>query len=171
MKRRDGMTLVEVVVAMTVVVVISFAALATVLFGAESFENQQFLQYAVNEADNVIACLQSDDPSAALKFAYGVDVDLAELRKNEGTYFFVLSFPGDRYATGGSGETAVSVTELLPLDGAKKPDENAAILDLPDCAVRVLVYLTNGPVGAFAEGETPAETRIRIDEVVVDVVD
>lgn len=65
-----GMTLVEVVVAMTVVIIVSFAALSTVLFAAESFENVAYRQYAVNEADKVLSCLQSDDPEAALNFVY-----------------------------------------------------------------------------------------------------
>ena len=172
MRRRDGMTLVEVVVAMSVVVIISFAALATVLFGAESFENQQFLQYAVNEADNVIACLQSDDPSAALKFAYGVDVDLTAVKQHEGTYYFVLSFPGERYVTNGSGDSEVSVSSLIRLEADKNPDVDAAILEMPDCAVRVLVYLTNGPVESSEEGgnseEETAKMCIRVDEIVVD---
>ena len=71
-KSRRGMTLVEVVVAMTVVIIVSFAALSTVLFAAESFENVAYRQYAVNEEDNVLSCLQSDDPEAALKCVYAI---------------------------------------------------------------------------------------------------
>lgn len=129
---KKGMSLVEVVVAMTLVVLISFAALSAVLFGVNSIENQQYRQYAVNEAENIISCLQSDEPNADLISAFDIDpIDIypqTSENNKSAEKIFVFCFPHDYYETAG-----VKVTVL--------EGENE---DLPsDCVVSVLIRIEN----------------------------
>lgn len=139
---KKGMSLVEVVVAMTLVVLISFAALSAVLFGVNSIENQQYRQYAVNEAENIISCLQSDEPNGALEGAFGLEnINIYPTTTNTKTLIFC--FPNDYYEN--------EEAEVVVLD-----DENAAFPS--DCIVSVLVRINKS-------GE-----RISIQEVFADAL-
>ena len=122
---KKGMSLVEVVVAMTLVVLISFAALSAVLFGVNSIENQQYRQYAVNEAENIISCLQSNDPNGALKEAFKLEsIDIYPTTTNTKTLIFC--FPNDYYENQDAEITIVG-------------DENATLPS--DCVVSVLIRI------------------------------
>ncbi len=110
---KKGMSLVEVVVAMTLVVLISFAALSAVLFGVNSIENQQYRQYAVNEAENIISCLQSDEPNGALRDVYGVGVEDIDIDKDTS---WIFCFPNAYYDDVDSKITVCQSESEIPSD-------------------------------------------------------
>ncbi|GEM_PF-3642441 len=148
-KSRRGMTLVEVVVAMTVVIIVSFAALSTVLFAAESFENVAYRQYAVNEADNVLSCLQSDDPEAALKFVYdisSIEGGFPSSFANGETWRLAVYIPSDYYTmkeegTPRSGDVVARIDKIV---GENTIEGDAERFDsLETCSVKVVVYIEN----------------------------
>lgn len=144
-RSRRGMTLVEVVVAMTVVIIVSFAALSTVLFAAESFENVAYRQYAVNEADNVLSCLQSDDPEEALKFVYGISSVEggfpASFASGE-IWRLAVYIPSDLYHEG-RGDAAF-LTARLDRIAEKNVEKDAESYDTAsNCSVKVVVYIEN----------------------------
>lgn len=148
-KSRRGMTLVEVVVAMTVVIIVSFAALSTVLFAAESFENVAYRQYAVNEADNILSCLQSDDPEAALKFVYdisSIEGSFPSSFANGETWRLAVYIPSDYYTmkeegTMRSGDVVARIDKIV---GENTIEEDAEHFDsYKTCSVKVVVYIEN----------------------------
>lgn len=147
-RSRRGMTLVEVVVAMTVVIIVSFAALSTVLFAAESFENVAYRQYAVNEADNVLSCLQSDDPEEALKFVYGISSVEggfpASFASGE-TWRLAVYIPSDYYTMKEEGTPrSGSVTARIDRIAEKNVEKDAESYDTAsNCSVKVVVYIEN----------------------------
>lgn len=146
-RSRRGMTLVEVVVAMSVVIIVSFSALSTVLFAAEAFENSAYRQYAVNEADNVLSCLESDHPKEALEFLYDMSIEgdfPASFAEGE-IWRLAVYIPSDYYSMKEAGALrSGSVTARIDKLGEKNIEMDAETYDqTPNCSVKVVVYLEN----------------------------
>lgn len=167
-----GMTLVEVVVAMTLVIVISFAALSTVLSAAESFENQSLRQYAVNEADNILSCLQSGYPEEALMFAYSLteisydptemDGGMSRIFDMPGIYRLMIAIPSDYYLMRendgkSAGEVRASIRKLGDGNRPNAEEDPEIYADPENCSVKVVVYI-----------QTDDDGEVRITDLIAD---
>lgn len=75
-KYNKGFTLVETIVAITVIIIVSFAALSVVMSTTSIMQKSTVKSLAVNECTNVINCFNSGSAQNALRF-YTADENLA----------------------------------------------------------------------------------------------